>query len=495
MLFSSFTIGTLYCDISYDNTLILQLNTTHKEILRKTFSSHLDIVQYSNIFELGFYIFIHMFPAFNIFYIHDRYCPRYLRFHFEFISQLAIIVLSILPYYFYVFTYKESFINKRDIYQIAIDVNNLPSQSIDIIYSLCYCIVASLIINIIIFILSKIIHYDTLVDDIWQKEKNQIAQYSTKYIVIDHVQKSGKFRKLMTRFKAVNMFITIHSKIKENIDNNTELNFQDANNYSFALPLDCIFNEVQSSHRSINANETECLNKPNTNNNDQYHQRSSSDLSCNSNNGMCINSCLNYGNYNKYQNNETPKKDNKNILISNSSDKHLNFFSPPLSKSHLYNNSALISSTINESKRILSLSVNPNPQIHPFTLIDSECIKSNKICIKRNNCLFVISSSIGMIIMLSLIYMFIWFVFGEVYNKYGYYIVKVWLIPVMVWILLGRVICCYCLMLLKVFIIRNSIMKKIKRNWIKKIFRLLIPKYIFDVIQIQKYLCKYKKYY
>ena len=83
-------------------------------------------------------------------------------------------------------------------------------------------------------------------------------------------------------------------------------------------------------------------------------------------------------NYNKYQNNETPKKDNKNILISNNSDKHLSVFSPPLNKSHLYNNSPLISSTINESKRILSLSVNPNPQIHPFTLIDSECIKSNK---------------------------------------------------------------------------------------------------------------------
>jgi hypothetical protein len=184
----SFTIAILFTiilnifDLCDDRKLLNANQLSDHTIIKNEFKD-METLYQANSFQFAFYVTLYNYPFFGIFSLYRYDQPRYLRFWIEILSILLALTFSLVPYYKQNFEYGQVFMDKRDIEQESLSINNLPLRINDILNNFIYNILASIIIAILMTIFLSIVQWEKFIYKYWKYRKNLIKRYITAYMI------------------------------------------------------------------------------------------------------------------------------------------------------------------------------------------------------------------------------------------------------------------------------------------------------------------------
>ena len=236
-----------------------------------------------NIFKFAFYLTYFKYSYFNIFSTYKYDHPRHIRFYIQIIKVLLNVLLSMIPFYISENTFKDDirvYPNEKRVFDFLLAL-----------LSICYSIIASIIIHFLAQILTKFLEYKYIHQLIWHPKIEAIHSY-----IYDTVKKNTMFKKKwLVMEKKIKAYYRIcgnyilnnknhvnnkfskyifYKNIQENgegvnMKNENELSlFRDSNN----IKIDCLNEELlpiskqikNTKDKAINDNsiESEFLNNP-----------------------------------------------------------------------------------------------------------------------------------------------------------------------------------------------------------------------------------------
>ena len=450
MLVISLSIASLYVDFKDDTNNINnhKHNYSTRHYLQTVFNSHINLY-HSNIFSFTFYTTSYIYPFFGIFFLYHIDSPRYVRFFIEMFSTILSIVFSILPYYFSPFTYKELFINERDIEKVSWNIHSLPIKIIDIIYSCFYSFVSSMIMMILITFFAMLVKYKEVLAEIWSMKKKCIKLYTKRFVVIEYIKQKQEWAKIKSRIVAIYMFIRLYKSIMI-----SKIAIEEEEDYMGCKVSSLISkgNDSTPTNRSYSTLNISTVSRRKI-------------LQCETSNEYVIVVPQVNDFMMNYRTCTIPDckviKNYKRIIIP-----------------HFYDDSIEISHTDN------------------YTVFNVQANRFERLNLKKDRCGIIktLFTSCCIIFLLGIVYYYVIAIFSNVYEKYEYYIIKIWLFPIIYDILIGRLISNCVIVFIKIMFIKFFYHKR-KDNWIiKTTFQYLIPKYLIDMIKIRNMINKYYKY-
>ena len=450
MLVISLSIASLYVDFKDDTNNINNYKHHHstRHYLQRVFNSHINLY-HSNILSFTFYTTSYIYPFFGIFYLYHIDSPRYVRFFIEMFSTILSIVFSILPYYFSPFTYKEVFINERDIEKVSWNIHSLPIKIIDIIYSCFYSFLSSMIMMILITFFAMLVKYKEVLGEIWSMKKKCIKLYTKRFVVIEYIKRKREWSKIRARIVAFYMFLRLYKSIMV-----SKIAIEEEEDY-----MDCKVSSLISKR-----NESTPTNRSYSTLNISTISRRKL-LQCETSNEYIVMVPQVNDFMMNYRTCTIPEckiiKNYKRIIIP-----------------HFYDGSIEISHT------------------DSYTVFNFRANRFERINLKKDRYRIIktLFTSSCIIFLLGIVYYYVIAIFSNVYEKYEYYIIKIWLFPIIYDILIGRLISNCVVVFIKIMFIKFFYHKR-KENWIiKTTFQFLIPKYLIDMIKIRNMINKYYKY-
>ena len=444
---------------------------------------------------LSWYATSYTYPFLSVLFLYNYNQPRFFRFLIQMFSSLVSIVFSSIPFYRSDFTYKNLFIDKRDIVTEYYDIHNLPAQINDIIASFIYSIVASIIANLIVLLFQYILKYKQLLLIIWKDKKNLMLDYVRGHFIKDTVMMS--FEKARRRFylkcKALNM---IGSKyfIKEQIKYNKDVYLQrqkDDMSKQIIMKKEKELSEYKSRTVSPLIKKQPQKKIPLLRlNSDHSHNNSIMEVDEKSKYENLSIDTLTRFSVNKIQSSlsfDEEKKMNKirksyyESLESEHSDS-----SVKLKKQSTKLRSPL--PLLLKSKGEYSIVKLPQ-----YTFFNEKKNMNLKDKDKREICQLILTiiSVLLLVGLFGIVYFYIFIIFADIYQRYELYIVKSWLVPSLINIIIVRFFTTYIKNLC--FMIVIKLFYKRRKNYciINLLFRFVVPKYLIYIYKTRNIITKY----
>ena len=445
---------------------------------------------------LSWYATSYTYPFLSVLFLYNYNQPRFFRFLIQMFSSLVSIVFSSIPFYYSDFTYKNLFIDKRDIVTEYYDIHNLPAQLNDIIASFIYSIIASIIANLIVLLFQYILKYKQLLLIIWKDKKNLMLDYVRSHFIKDTVMMSFEKarRRFYLKFRALNM---IGSKffIKEQIKYNKDVYLKrqkDDMAKQIIMKKEKELSEYKSRTVSplikkqpkkkipllrLNSDHSHKNSRMEVDEKSKYENLSIDTLTRFSVNK--IQSCLSFDEekeMNKirksyYESLESERSDSSLYKLKKQTTK-LRSSLPLLLKSR-------------EEYSIVKL-----PQYTFFNEKQNTNLKDKD---KREICQLILTiiSVLLLVGFFSIVYFYIFIIFADIYQRYELYIVKSWLVPSLINIIIVRFFTTYIKNLC--FMIVIKLFYKRRKNYciINLLFRFVVPKYLIYIYKTRNIITKY----
>lgn len=199
---SIFSILLLIYDL-FDDKKIAALDQLPKNQRVKHEYDELKCVKNAGIFKFAWYLTYFRFPFFNVFSFYNYNHPRYFRFFIQVFALLLSMFFSALPYYKSNFDRKQVFMDSRNVENENIDIHNFPYIFSDIVSGFIYSLLASLFVNIIVLIFSKLMKFRKIRGQIWKPRKDYLLNYVYEEIKSD-VLLGEKWNNIKIRILALN---------------------------------------------------------------------------------------------------------------------------------------------------------------------------------------------------------------------------------------------------------------------------------------------------
>ena len=173
----------------------------------------------ANMFSFALYMTMYVFPFLSIFTLYNYNQPRFMRFCVELLAILLGMLFSLLPYYKTPFTYQQSIIERRDIEEADLSIDNLPYRLVDVMSTFIYSLFATIVISILLNLFSILMKWRLCMIKIWKNRKCIIEKYIKTYL-IRPLYLPEKWKLLRMRILALNRicgsWILKKQKLKEN---------------------------------------------------------------------------------------------------------------------------------------------------------------------------------------------------------------------------------------------------------------------------------------
>ena len=431
-----------------------------------------------SIIALSWYATSYTYPFLSVLFLYNYNQPRFFRFLIQMFSSLVSIVFSSIPFYKSEFTYKNLFIDKRDIVTESYDIHNLPAQINDIIASFLYSICASIIANIIVMLFEFLLKYKQLLLIIWKERKRIMLDYVRLHFMIElpliSFEKSK--RKIYLRCKAFNL-ITEKYFVKEQIKYKKEVYLK------WKQEVIAKQNEIKARSASPLIKKTPHKIIP------QLRLNSTME------NNTRIYEKLEIGKQNDFHIN----KEKSNITIEEQKEMHKlrkTFYeSFETSENETDITSKQHSSSISLRKSLPTIkeyNMETLPSYSFFNYSENKALEEDN---KKEKCqmLLMIISVILLIAFFSVVYYYIFIIFADIYQRYELYIVKSWLVPSLINIIIIRLFTTFIKNIAFMIIIKFFYSKRKQNCLFKLVFRFIIPKYLVLIYKTRNIVTKYYK--
>ena len=469
VIFSTILLIYDYLD---DKEEMLYIDLTDAEKVKKELIQ-IKGLKGSKIFGLTWFVTANVFPFFEMIYIYNYNQPRYIRFIIQMISMLVSLLFSIIPYYKTEFTYKQIFIDERDIEKEDWDISNLPIQIWDLICSLIYSIAASISIIIIVSIFSCLLRFKELLLETWKYRKKIILNYIRQNLVTDELT---KWNRVKTKIRVVNAFFDVLARIKEIKKTQGSFSIREYNaNYGKSKQI--YERESFNNFPPLIQNE-KLVASMNTDKKSFFIERSGG-FSLNGVNEEVKERIITEDKL-KEKIKQIKKKYSKTedmIKMGIHFGRYGNLYYDSSNKSHLGYQDL-------EIERFSNYSF--------FNFSDNTVEKKEK-CTEKVNILKTIIASLIMMIIISLIYFYLIIMFADIYERYQFYIVKVWLVPSLVNLTLVRLATSFVQNLAYILVVIYFYKTRYQTKLTKFLFKFIIPKYLIYTYKVQMMLNKYDK--
>lgn len=464
------TILLIY-DYLDDKEEIIYIKLTEAEKVKKELIQ-IKGLKGSKILGLTWFVTANVFPFFEMIYIYNYNQPRYIRFIIQMISMLVSLLFSILPYYKTEFTYKQIFIDERDIEKEDWDISNLPTQIWDVICSLIYSIAASISIIIIVSIFSCLLGFKEILLETWKYRKKIILNYIRQNLVTDELT---KWNRVKTKIRVVNTFFDVLNRIKEIKKTQGSFSVKEYNaNYG---PPPKIYERKSFDNFPELIQNKKLIASMNTDKKSFYIEK---------NGGFNLNGV---------------KEEAKEKLITEDKLKEkIKQIKKKYSKTedlikmgvHFGRYGNIYYESINKHLGYQELEIERNSN-YSFFNFSENIVEKKENCTEKVNILKTVIASLIMMIIIALIYLYLIVMFADIYERYQFYIVKVWLVPSLISLTLVRLATSFAQNLVYILVVIYFYKTRYKTKLTKFLFKFIIPKYLIYTYKVQMLLNKYDK--
>ena len=449
-----FSTVLLIYDYIDDKDEMIYIELSDAEKVKKELV-HIKGLKDTKTFGLAWFVTFNVFPFFEMIYIYNYKQPRYIRFIIQMISMLVSLMFSIIPYYKTEFTYKEIFINERDIEKEDWDIANLPTQIWDVICSLIYSIAASISIIIIVSIFSCLLRFKELLLETWKYRKKILINYIRQNLVTDELT---KWNRVKTRIRAMNAFFGIYENIQKLKKMNKKIQKDD-----FSV-------ECDSSKQLMSFVRSDSPKRIESNSQKKLFIERNGELELNV-----------VREDNQLISEEKLKEKIKQIKKKYS--KTEDFLAMGIHYGHRKNHHLL---------GYQSLAIQPRGNYSYFNSKENS-IEIKAKCTEKVEMIKTIAASLIMMVLLCLIYLYLIVMFSDIYERYQFYIVKVWLIPSLINLTLVRLATSFVQNLIYIILVIYFYKTRYQTTLTKFLFKYIIPKYLIYTYKVQMMLNKYDK--
>ena len=507
-------------------------SNTKPQIKRKDYFNKLRCLFNANKVKLAWYYTLMKLPFFECFtiqpgsYNNIQFAKYYIRITLTFFT----LILSSIPYITFITnSEREVFIDKRDYFIDDTMVNDLPLSFVQFIRGICFAIVASMLMKIVLVVIQLFISEINVMNEYWSPVKKMFKEY-----VNDDIKKEvllgNKWTKIRKRFILFNklcgqyMLNKQQMKHKTTLDKYIEYKYPNKVIHVVGDKSMTLFPEDLNSNNNNNNTTHELLipqgsieHKETTNQSDRYEGVIQTNIISFNNqtghNELFYNSCSINDNDNNNIKNDLYNKNEISFTISKHITKPLHYkkiqkiesihyrymfqsisgikIHSLLSESELDSNSKS-NMSISFTKQLevcyeynyTYLSRNIYPSTSPLDI--SPQLQKQKTIVNR---IFIVLTFLFMLLIVT--YGFILMKFKTLYSNYGKLIIKCWLIPSLIQVMIINFICLF---------IWNFIISYAMFNWrtLKKVncvvglfFTLFVDKYQTSLFKIRNYITKY----
>lgn len=484
-LISIFSILLLIYDL-FDDKKLAALDQLPKNQRVKHEYNELKCLKNANVFKFAWYLTYFKFPFFNVFSFYNYDHPRYFRFFIQVFALLLSMFFSALPYYKSKFERKEVFIDSRNVEQQSIDIHNFPYIFTDILSGFIFSVVASILINIIVLIFSKLMNFRKIRGKIWKPRKDYLLNYVYEEIKSD-VLLGEKWHNIKIRILALNQLCSWKLLNK----NKKETKFSKYLSYKNGVPF-------QPQAKSFAALELEKM-------------RFSRSVSLENEPNVPLIPEEELVIENKFQSHCVYKDENekdKDLIVIEKAvqpftiNRNTKGILPPskiqkferIKFKYIYNfNNNAINDDETENNSIIEQKYEIE-QIENYTYISkNDFNKKEKEDTDCRNIIKNISLNIFLFGLLIGLYVIIVIVFHDIYQTYEGFIINAWLIPALFQVTLFRFAINYLFDLIITLILFKHINKRKTNKCLRVIFYLFIEKYMIYLNKIRLIISKYDK--
>lgn len=431
-----------------------------------------------SIITLSWYATSYTYPFLSVLFLYNYNQPRFFRFLIQMFSSLVSIVFSSIPFYKSEFTYKNLFIDKRDIATESYDIHNLPAQINDIIASFLYSICASIIANIIVMVFELLLKYKQLLLIIWKERKRIMLDYVRLHFMIELplISFEESKRKLFIRCKAFNL-ITAKYFVKEQIKYKKEVYLK------WKQEEITKQNEIKARSVSplIKKAPHKIIPQLRLNSTMEINTRKYEELVIGKQNDFHINK--------KMSNISMKEKKEINKLRKTFYDS----FETNENKTDIISNRHSSSISLHKSLPIIKeYNIETLPSYSFFNYSENKVIEEDNKK-EKYQMLIMIISVILLVAFFIVVYYYIFIIFADIYQRYELYIVKSWLVPSLINIIIIRLFTTFIKNIAFMIIIKLFYSKRKKNCLFKLIFRFVIPKYLVLIYKTRNIVTKYYK--
>ena len=139
-----------------------------------------------------------------------------------------------------------------------------------------------------------------------------------------------------------------------------------------------------------------------------------------------------------------------------------------------------------------SLAIQPRGNYSYFNSKENS-IEIKAKCTEKVEMIKTIAASLIMMVLLCLIYLYLIVMFSDIYERYQFYIVKVWLIPSLINLTLVRLATSFVQNLIYIILVIYFYKTRYQTKLTKFLFKYIIPKYLIYTYKVQMMLNKYDK--
>lgn len=471
----------------FDDQKIARLNQMPRNQRVKHEYEQLKHLENASIFKFAWYLTYYKFPFLNVFSFYNYDHPRYFRFFIHIVCLLLSLFFSALPYYKTSFNKRDVFVNERNIEDADIDFHSFSVEISEVLSGFVYSLIASLIVNLISIVFSKLMHFQEVRKKIWKPRKDYLLGYVYDEIKSD-VLLGEKWMSIKTRIMAFNKICAwkLLAKINRNDKFNKYLAYKKgcSENKELKNFVHIELEKIRSRSSSIIQTDAIAPLLPPEEHNNEISIYKGNDLEKDANELIQVAKPIQSFTLNNNSQNLLPIKTIhkfeqikiKYINSSNANEK---------------NEEDNESEDEKEINKDMHLEITP---LDNYTYISTNIVaKADKTKGELRQICCNLSLNIILFALLIGIYYLLIMIFYDIYNTYEGYIIKAWLIPALFQVTLFRFALNFILNLCISLVLFKYTYKKNISCVVKIFFKLFIEKYMIYLNKIRLLITKYSK--